>query len=220
MNPKRTVEQIRGQLVNCILKGPRPPSDEMALLSQEYQEVWQVHDETPAEAKPVTTWDKIRRSFSKSTTSADLLFVNEIEQQHRRKRWIESEQLASLRRIESLLEDNEDLRRRLLAHIHELSRRIDQCCGKAEVQQLAKLLRRNQRKLAKLDRSERKVLTSVRHNTLQYLDFIKRLETRQECGPPREAASQFDLFAVLGGVLTLSAIHDMARNVKKLAQQK
>ena len=68
VNPKRTVEQIRGQLVNCILKGPRPPSDEMALLSQEYQDVWQVHDETPAEAKPVTTWDRIRRWFSKSET--------------------------------------------------------------------------------------------------------------------------------------------------------
>ena len=220
MNPKRTVEQMRGQLVSCILKGPRPPSDEMALLSQEYQDVWQVRDETPAEAKPVTTWDRIRRWFSKSETQADLLFMSEIEQLHRRKRWIESEQLASLCRIESLLEDNENLRRRLLAHGQELSRRIEQCCEDPELQQLARLRRRNQRKLTELDRSERKVLTSIRHNMLQYLDFTKRLETRQECGHPREVASQFDLFAVLGGVLTLSAIHDMARNVKKLAQQK
>jgi len=220
VNRIQTVKQIQEHLVECVLKGPRPPSDEIALLSQEYQEVWRGHGEAPVEAAPVTTWDRIRRWLPKFEAPAELWFVGETERLHRRKRWIESEQLANLHRIESVLADNENLRRRLVAHDRELAQRIEQGCTESEVQRLVRLQRRNQRKLAELDRIERKLLTTVRRNALDYLDFIKRLAVRQECGPPCEAASQLDPFAVLGAVLTLSRINDMARNVKKLAQRK
>ena len=220
MSQMKIVEQIREHLVTSILQGPKPPSDEMALLGLEYQEVWRTHAEAPIDATPVTVLDRICRWLPKSQTPAELLFKQEMERLHRKRRRIESEQLISLHGIERLLEDNENWRQRLLEQNRELAQRITQRRTESESQQFSRLQRSNRQKLAELDRGERKLLVAVRRNALEYHDLMKRLEARQEFGPARESAEELDPFAVFGAVLTLSRINDMARNIKKLTEQK
>ena len=230
-----SVEQIRKQLVVHILQGPKPPSDEMALLSREYQELWRTRDETATSTAPVTLMDRLRCYLPKSEAPDEYALKRETERLHRKKRRTESEQIASLHRTEGLLVDNENWRQRLLKQNRRLAQEIERCRAESEqtltpaqavsvrreIQDLVQLHRQNSRKLAELNRCERRLLAAVRRSVLEYLDLIKRLEAHQEHGRlSLDAASKLDPFVVLGAVLTLSRFNDMARNINKLANQR
>ena len=106
-NHKQTVDEIRQLLVTSILAGPKPPPDEMALLSQDYQEVWRAEGGEQGDATLAAVLDKSARWFKRPRTPAEHAFDQETEQLLRKKRWIESEQLARLSRIEKLLAGDE-----------------------------------------------------------------------------------------------------------------
>ena len=126
-SPTQIIDQIQQQLVTNILAGPKPPLDEMALLSQEYQDAWQTKDETPADAILVTMLDKPGQWFGKPRTPAEYAFDQETEQLLRKKRWVESEQLTSLAKVEKSLANNERWRQSVLEHNRKLNRQLEKC---------------------------------------------------------------------------------------------
>ena len=126
-SPTRIIDQIRQQLLTNILVGPKPPLDEMALLSQEYQDAWQAKGEVPADAILATVLDGPGQWFAKPRTPAEHAFDQEAEQLLRKKRWAESEQLTSLAKVEKLLANNERWRQSVLEHDRKLNRKLEQC---------------------------------------------------------------------------------------------
>ncbi|MHC4406230.1 MAG: hypothetical protein ACYTG0_41885, partial [Planctomycetota bacterium] len=115
-SPKTIIDHIRHQLVTNVLSWPMPPPDEMALLSQEYQDVWLARGEGSDNATLATVLDEPGQWFPKLRTPAEHAFDLETERLLRKKRWVESEQLASLARMEKLLAGDERWRRNVREH--------------------------------------------------------------------------------------------------------
>ena len=210
-SPTQIIEEIRQQIFTNILAGPMPPPDEMFLLSQEYQDVWQVDSEAPVDAQLAAVLDEPGRQwFTKPRTPAEHSFDQGTEQLLRKKRWIESEQLASLAQIEKLLINDELYRQNVLQQNRKLSQQNRQV-------DLARL--------AELDRKHEKILSAARRNAIQYLGMVKTIEARKGYRSllrKKERASRGGL-GILGTLGMICAIHDfqkMADGIDKLAKKK
>lgn len=237
--PMQIINQIRQQLITNVLMGPKPPPDELALLSQEYQEVWQVDSEAPVDAILVTMLDEPGQWFNKPRTPAEHAFDQGTEQLLRKKRWIESEQLASLARMEKLIADNERWRNSVLEHNRKLNQQIEACRAEAEqattpvqataarrrLLKLQKAHRANLKKRAELERTREKVLSATRRNAIEYLGLVKRLEARKEYRrllrkQERVASGGLGLWGTLGAILAVHDFQKMANGIDKLAKKK
>ncbi|NQT16564.1 MAG: hypothetical protein HQ582_27640 [Planctomycetes bacterium] len=238
-SPMQIIDEIRQQLVTGILAGPKPPPEEMALLSQEYQDVWRAEDEEPSDALLATALDENSHWSAKPRTPAEHTFAQETERLLRRKRWIESEQLTSLTRIEQLLTDDERWRQNVLEQSRTLSQQIEACreeCQLAPPPAQAAAARRcilecqnarraNVAALAKLDRAQEKALSAIRRSAIEYQGLLKTMEARKGCRRlvgERERAASGGL-GILGTIGMVLAIHDfqkMAHGIDKLAKKK
>ena len=238
-SPTQIVDQIRQQLVVNILAGSKPPPDEMSLLSQEYQDVWQAKDEVPTDTLLATVLDGPGHWFNKPRTPAEHAFDQETEQLLRKKRWIESEQLASLARIETRLSIDERWRQRLLEHNRKLNRKLEQCrvdfeqattpaqatAARHRFLECQKARRANLKKLAELERMREKVLSATRQNAIEYLGMVKRLEARKGYRKllrkrERAASGGLGFFGTLGAILFINDFQKMAHGIDKLAKKK
>lgn len=238
-SPLQIIDQIRQQLVTNILAGLKPSPDEMILLSQEYQEVWQVDNEAPVDAILATVLDEPGQWFNKSRTPAEHAFDQETEQLLRKKRWIESEQLASLARMENFLAGDERWQQRVVEQNQTLNQQIEACQAEAEqattpVQATAarhrllkfqKAHRANLKKRAELERTREKVLSATRRNAIEHLGLVKRLEARKEYRrllrkQERVASGGLGLFGTLGAILAVHDFQKMANGIDKLAKKK
>ena len=238
-SPIQTIDQIRRQLATSILQGPKPPPDEMVLLSPAYQDVWRTNGEIPADATAVTMLDPIGRWFGKPRTPAEHAFDQETEQLLRRKRWIESEQLANLATVERLIANNERWRQRLLEHNRKLNRQLEKCrvdfekattpaqatAAQRRFRQCQKLRQTNLSKLARVRQTEQKVLHSARRNAIEYLGMVKRLEARKGYRKllrkrERAASGGLGLWGTLGMILFINDFQKMAHGIDKLAKKK
>ena len=205
-SPTQIIEEIRQQLFTNILAGPMPPPDEMPLLSQEYQDVWQTTD-----AQLAAVLDEPGQWFTRQPrTPAEYSFDQGTEQLLRKKRWIESERLASLAQIEKLLANDELYRQNVLQQNRQLSQQNRQA---------------NLARLAELDRKHEKILSAARRNAIQYLGMVKTIEARKGYRSllrKKERASRGGL-GILGTLGMICAIHDfqkMADGIDKLAKKK
>ncbi len=238
-NHKQTVDEIRQLLVTNILAGPQPPPDEMALLSQEYREVWRAEGGDQGDATLATVLDKPARWFKRPRTPAEHAFDQETEQLLRKKRWIESEQLARLSRIDKLLAGDERWQQQVLQQNRELDQQIEACrteCEQAPTSARAENARRrlldcqrvrraNLKKLTELERMQRKVLLAVRRDAIEYVGMVKRLEARKGCRKllrKRERTAQGGLgfFGTLGAMCAIHDFQKMADGIDKLAKRK
>jgi len=236
---KETIEHIRQQIVANILAGPMPPPEEMPLLSQEYQAVWRAGNETPDDALLATVLDEPGRWFSKPRTPAEHAFDQETERLLCKKRWVESEQLASLATVKRLLTNNERWRQSLLDHNQKLNRQLEKCrvdpeqatnAAQAEsaqrrLQQYQKVRQANLSKLARIRKTEETILRSVRRNAVEYLDMVKRLEARKDYRKllrkrERAASGGLGFFGTLGAILFINDFQKMAHGIDKLAKKK
>jgi hypothetical protein len=238
-SPTQIIDQIRQQLITSILAGPKLPPDEMALLSQEYQEVWQVDNEAPVDAALLALLDGPGQWINKPRTQAEHTFDQETEQLLRKKRWVESEQLASLARIKKLLAGDERWQQRVIEQNRKLHQQIEACRAEAEqatspakaraarhrLLNLQQARRANLKKLAELDRTQRKVLSATRHNAIEYLGMVKRLEARKEHRKllrkqERAASGGLGLWGTLGMIFAINDFQKMAHGIDKLAKKK
>jgi hypothetical protein len=236
---KRTIEHIRQQIVANIRAGLMPPQEEMPLLSREYQAVWRAEDEEPGDAALLAILDEPGHQAAKPTTPEEHAFDQKTVNLLRQKRWAESEQLASLARMEQLLADDERCEQDVLRNSQQLSRQIEAYRVEAEqattsaqaratrrrLLQLQKARRASVRKLAQLERTRQKVLSATRRNALQYLGLVKSLEARQEYQKllrKREQAASggLGLFGTLGMILAINDFQKMAHGIDKLAKKK
>jgi hypothetical protein len=236
---REIIAQIRQQLATNILAGPKPPLDEMCLLSQEYQDVWQAGSEVPIDTTAVTMMDPIGRWFAKPRTPAEHAFDQETEQLLRKKRWIESEQLTSLAKVEKLFADNERWRQSVLEHNRKLNRKLEQCRVDSEqattsaqaaavqrrIRQCQKARQANLAKLARVRQTEEKVLRTARRNAIDCLGMVKRLEARKGYRKllrkrERPAGGGLGLWGTLGAILAIHDFQKMAHGIDKLAKKK
>ena len=236
---KKAINHIREQLITSILRGPKPPPDEMVLLSQAYQDVWQVGSEVPVDATAVTMTDTIGRWFAKPRTPAEHAFDQQAEQLLCQKRWVESEQLASLAKVEKSLADNERWRNSVLDHNRKLNRKLEQCRVDSEqattsaqvatvqrrFRQCQKVRQANLAKLARARQTEEKVLRTARRNAIEYLGMVKRLEARKGCRKllrkrERAASGGLGFLGTLGAILAINDFQKMAHGIDKLAKKK
>ena len=238
-SPMQIIDQIRRQLIASILKGPKPLSDEMVLLSQAYQDVWQAGNEVPVDAAAVTMTDTIGRWFAKPRTPAEHAFDQETEQLLRKKRWIESEQLATLATVERLLANNERWRQSLLEHNRKLNRKLEKCRVDSEqattpaqaataqrrFRQCQEVRQANLSKLARVRRTEEMVLRSARHNAIEYLGLVRKLEARKGYRKllrkrEQEASGGLGFLGTLGAICAINDFQKMAHGIDKLAKKK
>jgi cell division septum initiation protein DivIVA len=236
-NPKQIIEQIRQLLVTNIRAGP--PPDELALLSQEYQDVWRARGEGSDDATLATVLDEPGQWFPKPRTPAEHAFDLETERLLRKKRWVESEQLASLARMEKLLAGDERWRHNVLKQNRKLAQQIEACRAAVEhattsaqaktarrrILACQKTRRANLRQLAELDRAQTKVLSATRRNAIEYLGMVKRLEARKSDRRllrKRERASRdgLGILGTLGAVCAINDFQKMAHGIDKLAKKK
>ena len=236
---KKTIEHIRQQIVANIRAGPMPPQEEMPLLSQEYQAVWRAEDEEPGDAALLAIMDEPGHHTTKPTTPEEHAFDQKTVYLLRRKRWAESEQLASLARVEKLLADDERCEQDVLRNNQQLSRQIEACRVEAEqaatsaqaraarrrLLQLQKVRRASVKKLAELERTRQKVLLATRRNALEYLGLVKNLDARTEYRKllrKREQAASGGLgfLGTLGAICAINDFQKMAHGIDKLAKKK
>jgi hypothetical protein len=236
---REIIAQIRQQLATNILAGPKPPLDEMCLLSQEYRDVWQAGSEAPVDAILATVFDEPGQWFNKPRTPAEHAFDQETEQLLRKKRWVESEQLDSLARMEKILAGDERWQQRVIEQNRKLNQQIEACQAEAEqattptqetaarhrLLKLQKARQTNLKKLAEMDRTQRKVLTATRRNAIDYLGMVRRLEARKEYRKllrkqERVASGGLGLWGTLGAILAINDFQKMAHGIDKLAKKK
>ena len=192
-----------------------------------------------AYATAVTMLDPIGRWFGKPRTPAKHAFDQETEQLLRRKRWIESEQLANLATVERLIANNERWRQRLLEHNRKLNRQLEKCrvdfekattpaqatAAQRRFRQCQKLRQTNLSKLARVKQTEEKVLHSARRNAIEHLGMVKRLEARKGYRKllrkrERAASGGLGLWGTLGMILFINDFQKMAHGIDKLAKKK
>jgi hypothetical protein len=233
-NPKRIIQQIRQLLVTNILAGSIPPPDEMMLLSREYQAVWRTED-----AELLAVLEAPDQPSTKPETPAEYAFDQKTQELHRKKRWFESEQLGVLAKIEKLLDGDERCLQNVRKDNQNLSRQIEICraaCKQATTPAQAEAARRRlhdcqkaqratSKELTNLDRTRQKVLSTVRHNTVEYLGMVKRLEARRGYRRflrEREQANSggLGLFGTLGALCAIHRFQKMADGIEKLAKKK
>jgi hypothetical protein len=238
-SPTQIVDHIRQQLVTNILAGPKPPLDEMSLLSQEYQDVWGAKGEVPDDAILATVLDEPGQWFNKPRTPAEHAFDQDTERLLRKKRWVESEQLTNLAKVETLLADNERSRQSLLKHNRKLNRQSEKCRVDSEqattpaqataaqhrFRQCQKVRQANLSKLARVRQTEEKVLRSARRNAIEYLGMVKKLEARKGYRKllrkrERAASGGLGFLGTLGAILAINDFQKMAHGIDKLAKKK
>jgi hypothetical protein len=236
---KQIIEHIRRQIIRNILAGPMPPPEEMPLLSQEYRAVWKSEDEDQGDESWRALLDAPGGPAPKPRTPEEHVFDQKTRELQRRKRRMESEQLAALARIEKLLAGDRQLEDEVARHNQQLTQQIEMYqkeCDKAATPDQAEAARRrllecqrarrsNLRKLAELDRTREKVLAGMRRNAMDYLGMVKSLEARREYRRlsherKRAARGGLGILSTLGMALFAHRFQQMADGINKLAKKK
>lgn len=236
---KQIIEHIRGQIIANVFVGPMPPPEEMPLLSLEYQNVWRSEDEEPGDATWRALLDEPGKPSTAAATPEEHAFDQKTAQLHRQKRWAESEQLATLARMEKLLAGDERCEQDVVGNNRQLSQQIEilgEKCAKAptpihaaaarrRLLECQKARRANLRKLAELKRTREKVLSATRRNAVEYLGMVKRLEARKEYRKlshekRRATRGGLGFLGTLGAILAINDFQKMAHGIDKLAKKK